>query len=128
MNTGQKLVELSGLSGVSAIAHLLAITQGSGTGPAKTIFASQMVVCAETPQITLVQRERSQSVQHVAAEAHAVQQSRPNRICAMTKPARIDVTTTQKAWFVRQRKTSELRVSVAPKSVVTRRSRKTVSI
>ena len=58
MNAGQKLVELSGLSSGSALTHLLAITQGTGTGVDRVVFASRFSVSIEDSQITLVQRDR----------------------------------------------------------------------
>ena len=97
MNTGQKLVELSGMSGVSALDHLLAITQGSGTGPTKTIFASQMTVNMSEPGIFIVAKAKAK------AKAKADQQTRcgskpttsvsggKRSLSAITHPNRVDV-------------------------------------
>lgn len=59
MTTGQKLVELSGLSGVSAGQHLAAITAGSG--PGTTIFASQFTVDMRENEIRAVQKVKCQA-------------------------------------------------------------------
>ena len=50
----QYLVALSGLSGVSAGAHLMAITAGTGA----TIFTSQMTIVSETPQRTIYNKPK----------------------------------------------------------------------
>lgn len=46
MNAGQYLVSKSPLNSGTALAHLLAITQGGGAG--RTVFASQMTVCIKS--------------------------------------------------------------------------------
>ena len=123
MNTGQKLVELSGLSGVSASAHLLAITQGSGTGPAKTVFASQMVVCVDEPTIVVTQRMAEHAVTTLLAATETTQQDKPNRITAMTRPARVDVTTRQAALFVMHKAHTSAFVRTLPNTISARRKR-----
>ena len=120
MNTGQKLVELSGLSGVSAIAHLLAITQGSGTGPGKTVFAAQVTICLETPQITLVQRKREYAIESQSAETMTAHGDRPNRINTLTRKSRIDVTTGNEAIYIVQKRANERMVRSARKTNATR--------
>ena len=50
MTTGQKLVELSGLASGSALAHLLAVTQGTGTGVDRLVFVNRSMVCATTQE------------------------------------------------------------------------------
>lgn len=121
MNTGQKLVELSGLPSGSALAHLLAITQGTGTG--RTVFAARMAVCIEYPQVTLVQRSAECSVATKQAETETTQKDKPNRITALSKPARVDVTTRQPALFVVQKDEARVFAQSARNEVFIRRKR-----
>lgn len=79
MNTGQKLVALSGLSSGSALAHLLAVQQGGGTGPGATIFASQMTVWREDMQTVLVR---------LPARISSDGSPRPSQIPASAPPKR----------------------------------------
>ena len=126
MNVGEYLVSKSPLNSGTALAHLLAMQTGSVVG--KTIFAAQMTVCVEEPQVTLIQRPSEHNVATTQAETTTTQQDKPSRVYAQTRPARVDVTTKQKAWFLTQRKANALHVSAAPKSAVARRNRRTVSV
>lgn len=56
MTAGQHLVALSGLAGVSAAQHLLAITAGTGTGPGATVFVDRMTLSVEIPKLTVTRR------------------------------------------------------------------------
>ena len=60
MNVGAYLVSKSPLNSGTALAHLLAMQTGSVVG--KTIFAAQMTVCVEEPQVTLIQRPSEHTV------------------------------------------------------------------
>ena len=91
MTIGQKLVELSGLASGSALAHLLAITQGTGTGVDRIIFASQMAVSIEDDQVSVIQRPSELSVSAAPAQMQTTQKDKPNRITARSSFARIDV-------------------------------------
>ena len=73
MTTGQKLVELSGLASGSALAHLLAVTQGTGTGVDRIVFASQMTVSLEDDQVSVIQRPSELSVSATRAQTEATQ-------------------------------------------------------
>ena len=64
MNTGQRLVSLSGLPTGSAMAHLLAIQTGTGTGPSETIFASRFNVVAADDRLEITRKAK-----HSASEA-----------------------------------------------------------
>lgn len=79
MNTGQKLVALSGLSSGTALTHLLAITQGSGAG--RTVFASRMTVCIES-RTTASSPARAQQPTTIMAQraALSVVVPRENRV------------------------------------------------
>ncbi|MBK8467674.1 MAG: hypothetical protein IPL32_17810 [Chloracidobacterium sp.] len=52
---GAILVGLSGLTGVSAGSHLLAITAGSGPGTPYPVLVSQFTVVVEEPTHTILQ-------------------------------------------------------------------------
>ena len=69
MTTGQKLVELSGLASGSALAHLLAVTQGTGTGVDRIIFASHMAVSVEDDLLSVIQHPSELSVSATCAPA-----------------------------------------------------------
>ena len=64
MTAGQLLVSLSGLSGVSAGAHLMAITAGAGA----TIYAQHMFVTTTTERLTVRQKVKREA-QPPAVEA-----------------------------------------------------------
>lgn len=122
MNTGQKLVELSGLSGVSALTHLLAITQGSG--PGETVFASQMTVCLDTQQITQLSRP-ARALAVVTAPNHQSSLGY-KRLDVMNRAARIDVTTSIPSLFIVQSPRRTQAVTTLPRLTVTRRPRAVV--
>ena len=70
MTTGQKLVELSGLASGSALAHLLAVTQGTGTGVDRLVFVNRsMVVSIEDDQLSVIQHPSELSVSATCAQA-----------------------------------------------------------
>lgn len=54
MNVGQRLAALTGLTGVSALAHLAALQ--AGAGPAQTVFADRFTLLIEEPRMTLTRR------------------------------------------------------------------------
>ena len=124
MNTGQKLVELSGLPSGSALVHLLAITQGTGTGVDRLVFASQMAVCIEAPQITLIRKPSVKSSADVRpATQSQSHDAKKKRIDVVTQPARIDVLMRPESMFVVQRRQSERFVRTLPNTVRVRRDR-----
>ena len=49
MTTGEQLVSLSGATSGTALAHLLAITTGSGSG--ETVFSGTVRVVTSTPEV-----------------------------------------------------------------------------
>lgn len=121
MNTGQKLVELSGLPSGSALAHLLAMQTGAGQG---TVFASQMAVCIEAPQITLIRKPSVKSSADVRpATQSQSHDAKKKRIDVVTQPARIDVLMRPESMFVVQRRQSERFVRTLPNTVRVRRDR-----
>lgn len=101
MNVGDYLVSKSPLGSGSALAHLLAVTQGSGTGPAKTVFASQMAVCIEAPQITLIRKPSVKSSADVRpATQSQSHDAKKKRIDVVTQPARMSLLTTDECLTV----------------------------
>ena len=121
MTTGQKLVELSGLASGSALAHLLAMQTGSVVG--KTIFAAQMTVCVEEPQVTLIQRPSEHNVATTQAETTTTQQDKPSRVYAQTRPARVDVATRSASMHVVQKPATSVSVRLLPHTITSRRKR-----
>lgn len=59
MTTGQRLAYLSGLPSGSALAHLMAITTGTGTG--ETIYAHRMEVSVRKPKHLVTQKQATDS-------------------------------------------------------------------
>lgn len=120
----ERMKTLSGLLGAhSAREHFLAITQGTGAGVDRFIFASQMTVCVEEPQVTLVQRPAERNVSTKQAETTTAQQDKPNRITAQTRLARIDVTTRSATLYVAQKPAASVFVRTLPTTISTRRKR-----
>ena len=123
MTTGQKLVELSGLASGSALAHLLAVTQGTGTGVDRIIFASQMAVSIEDDQVSVIQRPSELSVSATPAQMQTTQKDKPNRITARSSLSRIDVTTRPAALYIAQKTHASTFVRTLPSTITSRRKR-----
>lgn len=120
----ERMKQLSGLIGAhSARDHFLAITQSTGTGVDRTIFASSMVVSVEDDQLSVIQHPSELSVSATCAQTEATQTDKPNRITAMTRPARVDVTTRQAAIYVAQKAHVSTFVRTLPNTVASRRKR-----
>lgn len=121
MNVGEYLVSKSPLNSGTALAHLLAMQTGSVVG--KTIFAAQMTVCVEEPQVTLIQRPSEHNVATTQAETTTTQQDKPNRITARSSLARIDVVTRPAALYVAQKTHASTFVRTLPSTITSRRKR-----
>lgn len=127
MNTGQKLVELSGLSSGSALAHLLAITQGTGTGVDKVVFASQMTVCLENDQLTVVSSPRKEPV--VSAKEATLEVSRKeNRLYSFYTPSSLSVLTASNTLCIESRPSRSVAVLTRPKEVSVKRRRRVTTL
>ena len=126
MNVGEYLVSKSPLNSGTALAHLLAMQTGSVVG--KTIFAAQMTVCVEEPQVTLIQRPSEHNVATTQAETTTTQQDKSNRITAQTRPARVDVATRSASMHVVQKPTTSVSVRLLPHTITTLRKRAATSI
>lgn len=119
---GERLVQLSGLTAVSASAHLLAITQASGAGA--TIFASQLTLRSEQQQLTLVQpAARGPRLARQPAAALVVA-AKPARVDALTRDSSLTVFTRPLERSIVSAKVTVVSVRTAPKSAVCRRSNK----
>lgn len=122
--TRERMKSLSGLLGAhSAREHFLAITQGTGMGVDRIIFASQMAVSIEDDQVSVIQRPSELSVLATCAQAEATQTDKPNRITAMTRPARVDVVTRQAAIYIAQKTHISTFIRTAPNTLTSRRKR-----
>lgn len=60
MNTGQRLVLMSGLSTRTALEHLRAMQAGTGTGPGQTIFSSRFSVITGEDRFTTMRKAKHQ--------------------------------------------------------------------
>ena len=94
----ERLKALSGLSGAHpARAHLLAITQGSGSG--QTLFASRFSVHVETPQLFAVQHpERTPLAMTKRASASLTEVGKD--LCVATRNESLAVRTGQDGLFI----------------------------
>ena len=123
----ERMKTMSGLLGAhSAREHFLAITQGAGVD--RLIFASSMVVSVEDDQLSVIQHPSELSVSATCAQTEATQTDKPNRITAMTHPARVDVTTRQAAIYVAQKAHVSTFVRTLPNTIASRRKRTIKSI
>ena len=115
--------ELSGLHSGTLAAHLLAITQGTGTGVDRISFASQMTVSLEDDQVSVIQRPSELSVSATPAQMQATQKDKPNRITAKSSLSRIDVVTRPAALYVAQKTHASTFVRTLPSTITSRRKR-----
>ena len=122
MNAGEYLVSKSPLNSGTALAHLLAMQTGSVVG--KTIFAAQMTVCVEEPQVTLVRRPAVRSGS-IAPQTSHVQNHQPQkkRIDVVTKQARVDIMTRPAALYIAQKAHASTFARTLPNTLTSRRKR-----
>ena len=126
MNVGEYLVSKSPLNSGTALAHLLAMQTGSVVG--KTIFAAQMTVCVEEPQVTLIQRPSEHNVATTQAETTTTQQDKPSRVYAQTRPARVDVVERLPSVTVANKRTISIYIRTPPNKVSARHKHTITSI
>ena len=118
----ERMKSLSGLLGEhSAREHFLAITQGTGTGVDRLVFASQMTVCLDDPKVTLIDRTPPRLSIVTPAVAQATQGKK--RIDVITRPAQIAVTTAPNTLHILQKTQRAQVVTTLPRLTVTRRPR-----
>ena len=126
----ERMKALSGLLGAhSAREHFLAITQGTGTGVDRVIFASQMTVCVEEPQMTVVRKPavKSSSTQ-VQVSRGDDRASQKHRLDVRTCPSRLDVFTRPDTIFITQRNRQEQFVRSLPSTLSVRQQRTVATI
>ena len=115
---------LSGLAGDHAAReHFLAITQGTGMGVDRIIFASQMAVSIEDDQVSVIQRPSELSVLATPAQMQTTQQDKPNRITARSSLSRIDVVTRPAALYIAQKTHASTFARTLPNTLTSRRKR-----
>lgn len=124
--TGEQLASLSGLPSGTAMAHLLAITTGGGTG--ETIYASTMHVVTSTPQVFAQRISRRKPVEREYAKPAAVSATNEKRktsraiLAYVSTPPQVSYPFTQaEEVFVSMRQAQTVVVHTAGNSVVARR-------
>ena len=114
----ERMKQLSGLSGAhSAREHFLAITQGTGTGVDRIVFASSMVVSVESSQLTVV-RQRKVAVDQVRSTAQPKTTSDRKRIAAVTQGNKLFAGSRVENLYVVQAAHFEQFVSTRPNVIV----------
>lgn len=97
----ERLKALSGLSGSHpARAHLLAITQGSGSG--QTIFASMFSVQIEEPRLFAVQRPKREARDDYRPAISRLSADTEKAVAVFTREASLSVRTESDELFIRQ--------------------------
>lgn len=108
MTAGERLVALSGLSGVSAGQHWLAITTGTGA----TIFTSQMTVVSETRKRTLYSKPQRTSQAVEPKPAAQVDKGRKNLFLRTGANQQVVRTETEQLWLTDSAKQSTTSTSL----------------
>lgn len=101
MNSGQRLVALSGLQSGSAASHFLAIVQGTGTGTGSTVIAYRSNVQMATPTLRATSREKRRD--SFQAREPTTLRAKPNSkkyVYATTSVPRIEASTEMNDVFV----------------------------
>lgn len=124
----ERMKALSGLLGAhSARAHFLAITQGTGTGVDKIIFASQMTVSLENDQLTVVSSQHKDPV--VSAKEATFEVSRKeNRLYSFYTPSSLSVLTASNTLCIESRPSRSVAVLTRPKEVSVKRRRRVTTL
>ena len=120
---------LSGLAGDHAAReHFLAITQGTGMGVDRIIFASQMAVSIEDDQLSVIQRRGEREVDGTPPETTATPSDQPNCITAYARAARVDVVERLPSVTVANKRTISIYVRTPPNKVSARHKHTITSI
>ncbi len=107
---------LSGLPSGTLAQHLAAISLGTGA-----VLVSQMTVCLDDPQVSLIDRTPPRLFVVAPAVAQATQGKK--RIDVITRPAQIAVTTAPNTLHILQKTQRAQVVTTLPRLTVTRRPR-----
>ena len=101
MTTGAYLLSRSSLPSGTALAHLLAIQGGSGTG--KTVFASLFSVRIDEPQLTMVQTPKTEAREDYRPAISRLSSGDTEKaVSIFTRTAALSVLTERDEWCIRQ--------------------------
>ena len=89
VTAGQLLVSLSGLSGVSAGAHLMAITAGTG----RIVFASSFTVTIDEQQLVVNLSDKELKPVRQVVEAQPTTSKKLKRLFVVTQPEELTIST-----------------------------------
>ena len=99
MNVGEYLVSKSPLNSGTALAHLLALQAGTGTG--QTIFASMFSVQIEEPRMFAVQRPKREAGDDYRPAVSRLSADTEKAVSIFTREASLSVLTEPDELFVR---------------------------
>lgn len=124
MTTGEQLVSLSGATSGTALAHLLAITTGSGS--VETVFAGTVRVVTSTPEVFAQRITRRKPVEQTREAPQGTSQRKAGRsnLIYVTSPVSVSHPfTCAEEVFVSMRQAPTIVVQTAGNSVVARRKK-----
>ena len=100
MNVGEYLVSKSSLSSGTALAHLLALQAGTGSG--QTVFASMFSVQIEEPRLFAVQRPKREARDDYRPAVSRLSADTEKAVSIFTREATLNVLTEADELFIRQ--------------------------
>lgn len=105
----ERMIELGGLPGAhSARAHFLAITQGTGTGVDRTLFASQFSVQIEEPTACAVQHTKREARKAYRVPISKAREDAEYAVSVLLRDAELCVLTDQDALTILHRNTNDV--------------------
>ena len=104
--TGTYLLSHSSLSSGTALAHLLALQAGTGTG--QTIFASMFSVQIEEPRLFAVQRPKREAREDYRPAVSRLSADTEKAVSIFTREATLNVRTETDELFIRQASTESV--------------------
>ena len=117
--TGDYLVQHSTLPSGTALAHLLALQTGSGSGEA--VFASMFSLHIDAPRLSLVQRA-NREVADCAARS-SLREETERSVAVLTIPPRLTLCTSDECWTIHAgNETSSLVVRLGDERLTVRNS------
>ena len=111
MNVGEYLVSKSSLSSGTALAHLLALEAGTGSG--QTIFASMFSVQITEPRLFAIQRPKREAQESKRSVASVVSGDRQGggNVSILARPNTLWVMTGRDELFIHQTNSSSIVVT-----------------
>ena len=106
MNVGEYLVSKSSLSSGTALAHLLALQAGTGSG--QTVFASMFSVQIEEPRLFAVQRPKREARDDYRPAVSRLSADTEKAVSIFTREATLNVLTEADELFIRQGSTDSV--------------------